>query len=89
MSIRADSSDNNTIVCKPEYFMKCNNRPCYECLLRCVSRVNTHYSAILITVLQIVYEKENTVSEFFFNINYYPFPPTKMRHYPQCPKVER
>jgi hypothetical protein len=66
MSIRADSSDNNTIVCKPEYFMKCNNRPCYECLLRCVSRVNTHYSAILITVLQIVYEKENTVSEFFF-----------------------
>jgi hypothetical protein len=65
MSIWADSSDNNARVCKPEYF-KCNNRPCYECLLICVSRVNTHYSAILITVLQIVYEKENTVSEFFF-----------------------
>jgi len=66
MSTWAESSDNNARVCKPEYFKKCNNRPCYECLLRCVSRVNTYYSAILITVLQIVYEKENTVSEFFF-----------------------
>jgi len=65
MSIWAESSDNNARVCKPEYFKKCNNRPYYECLLRCVSRVNTHYSAILITVLQIVYEKENTVSDFF------------------------
>jgi hypothetical protein len=53
-------------VCKPEYFKKCNDRPCYECLLRCVSRVNTHYSAILIiTVLQMVYEINNTVSFFY------------------------
>jgi hypothetical protein len=66
MNIWAESSDNNARVCKPEYFKKCNDRPCYECLLRCVSRVNTHYSAILIiTVLQMVYEINNTVSFFY------------------------
>jgi len=73
MSIWAESSDNNARVCKPEYFKKCNNRPCYECLLRCVSRVNTHYSAIFITVLQIVYEKENTSGFFFFTYQLLPF----------------
>jgi len=52
MSIWVESSDNNAIVCKPEYFKKCCDRPCYECLLRCVSKVNTSYFAILIiTVL--------------------------------------
>jgi hypothetical protein len=39
MSIWAESSDNNAIVCKPEYFNKYYDRPCEECLLRCVSRV--------------------------------------------------
>jgi len=29
------------------------------------------------------------VSFFFFNVNYYPLPPTKTRHCLQCPKVER
>jgi hypothetical protein len=78
MSTLAESSDNNARVCKPEYFKKCNNRPCYEYLLRCVSRVNTHYSAILITVLQIVYEKENTLGFFFFfTYQLLPFPPNQ------------
>jgi hypothetical protein len=77
MSTLAESSDNNARVCKPEYFKKCNNRPCYEYLLRCVSRVNTHYSAILITVLQIVYEKENTLGFFFFKYQLLPFPPNQ------------
>jgi hypothetical protein len=30
MSIWAESSDNNARVCKPEYFKKYSDKPCYE-----------------------------------------------------------
>ena len=78
MSIWAESIDDNARVYKLEYFKKYSNRPCCECLLRCVLKVTLTkeliYSVILVTtVLQMFYEIENTIS--FFLISTTTFPP--------------